>query len=97
MNQRTKDLVSNGLYRFSSMVSYKRSVFLLGHMRCGSTALTNVLCANPRMCDYEECHVVYNKKSKTSNALREEVGRSSLLDEAEAIYIELVCGFSEAC
>jgi hypothetical protein len=49
------------------------------------------------MCDYEECHVVYNKKSKTSNALREKVGRWSLLDEAEAIYIELVCGFSEPC
>lgn len=62
MNPRAKDFASRGLYRLSNKVSYKRTVFLLGHMRCGSTALTNVLCANPHMRGYGECHVVYDQK-----------------------------------
>ena len=34
-----------------------RALFLLGHMRCGSTALANVLCAHPEISGYGESHV----------------------------------------
>ena len=36
---------------------HARSVYLLGHMRCGSTALANVLCAHPQISGYGESHV----------------------------------------
>lgn len=34
-----------------------RALFLLGHMRCGSTALANALCAHPQISGYGESHV----------------------------------------
>lgn len=34
-----------------------QGVYLLGHMRCGSTALANVICAHPDVSGYGESHV----------------------------------------
>lgn len=36
---------------------HDRCVLLLGHMRCGSTALANVLCAHPAISGYGESHI----------------------------------------
>ncbi len=38
---------------------YDRALFLLGHMRCGSTALSHVLCAHPTISGYGEAHIRY--------------------------------------
>ena len=38
---------------------YERALFLLGHMRCGSTALSHVLCAHPAISGYGEAHIRY--------------------------------------
>lgn len=40
--------------------SFSRTLFVLGHMRCGSTALANVLCAHPAISGYGETHVAYD-------------------------------------
>ena len=42
---------------------FERCLFLVGHMRCGSTALANVLCAHPRISGYGETHVRYDRPS----------------------------------
>jgi hypothetical protein len=39
---------------------YGRSLFVLGHMRCGSTALSNVLCSRPEISGYGEAHITYD-------------------------------------
>jgi hypothetical protein len=38
---------------------YDRAIFILAHMRCGSTALSNVLCSRPDVSGYGEAHVRY--------------------------------------
>ncbi|MEM6938710.1 MAG: sulfotransferase [Pseudomonadota bacterium] len=38
---------------------YHRCIFVLGHMRAGSTALTNVLAAHPQISGCGEAHVAY--------------------------------------
>jgi len=43
--------------------SWDRAVFLFGHMRCGSTALSNVLCSRPEISGYGEAHVAYADRS----------------------------------
>lgn len=43
--------------------SWDRAVFLFGHMRCGSTALSNILCSRPEISGYGEAHVAYADRS----------------------------------
>ncbi|QEW17878.1 hypothetical protein LA6_000032 [Marinibacterium anthonyi] len=38
---------------------FERSVFILAHMRCGSTALSNILCSRPEISGYGEAHIAY--------------------------------------
>lgn len=39
---------------------YRNCVFILAHMRCGSTALSNVLCSRPDVSGYGEAHVCHD-------------------------------------
>ncbi|MBY6005203.1 sulfotransferase [Salipiger bermudensis] len=41
---------------------YDRCIFILAHMRCGSTALSNILCTRPDVSGYGEAHVRYDGK-----------------------------------
>ncbi|HQU68856.1 MAG TPA: sulfotransferase [Albidovulum sp.] len=38
---------------------FESTIFMLAHMRCGSTALANVICGHPEICGYGEAQVVY--------------------------------------
>lgn len=38
---------------------FEQSIFLLGHMRCGSTALSKVICNHPQVSGYGEAHIAY--------------------------------------
>lgn len=48
------------LSRTSARYSYRNCIFLLAHMRCGSTALSNVLCSRADVSGYGETHVRYD-------------------------------------
>lgn len=41
-------------------LSYDKCIFVLAHMRCGSTALSNILCSRPKISGYGETHVKYD-------------------------------------
>ncbi|CDO35057.1 sulfotransferase [Novosphingobium sp. KN65.2] len=45
------------LSRTSDLFSYRNCVFVLAHMRCGSTALSNILCSRDDISGYGEAHV----------------------------------------
>lgn len=42
---------------------FDQSIFLLGHMRCGSTALSKVICNHPQVSGYGEAHIAYASQS----------------------------------
>ena len=42
---------------------FDRAVFILGHMRCGSTALSHVLCGHPSVSGYGEAHIRYDDQT----------------------------------
>ncbi|EHJ61754.1 sulfotransferase family protein [Novosphingobium pentaromativorans] len=48
------------LSRTSDLYSYRNCVFILAHMRCGSTALSNILCSREDISGYGEAHVRYD-------------------------------------
>jgi hypothetical protein len=39
---------------------FRRALFIFGHMRCGSTALSNILCSRPDISGYGEAHITYD-------------------------------------
>lgn len=41
-------------------LAFDNCIFLLAHMRCGSTALSNILCSRAEISGYGEAHVRYN-------------------------------------
>lgn len=47
----------------SPQCRYDRAIFILAHMRCGSTALSNILCSRPDVSGYGEAHVRYDDES----------------------------------
>lgn len=48
------------LSRTNRRYSYRNCIFILAHMRCGSTALSNVLCSHPDVSGYGEAHIRYD-------------------------------------
>jgi len=44
----------------SARYNYRNAVFILAHMRCGSTALSNILCSRGDISGYGEAHIRYD-------------------------------------
>lgn len=53
---------------------HDRCVLLLGHMRCGSTALANVLCAHPAISGYGESHIEHGAPSAPGRLVLNQIG-----------------------
>lgn len=61
MNATTLKQLAGGVVGLTSpQCRFDRSVFILGHMRCGSTALSHVLCGHPAVSGYGEAHIRYD-------------------------------------
>tara|TARA_X000000950_G_scaffold219456_1_gene264290 strand:+ start:5686 stop:6456 length:771 start_codon:yes stop_codon:yes gene_type:complete len=67
MYQVTKYNLAKIAFQIFPQLRFERTTFLLGHMRCGSSVLSNVLMANKLISGYGETHVSY--KTKYSPAL----------------------------
>ncbi|GIV57686.1 MAG: hypothetical protein KatS3mg042_0599 [Rhodothermaceae bacterium] len=49
-----------GWYEWHDHFSQRNNfIFVLGHMRCGSSLLTHILCSHPEVCGYGETHCHY--------------------------------------
>lgn len=59
--------VKSGMGKLVSAVSpqadFTRALFILGHMRCGSTALSHILCSRADVSGYGEAHIDYAQTS----------------------------------
>jgi hypothetical protein len=64
MNSAPRELIKHSagwlLAHSSSQYNYRNAVFLLAHMRCGSTALSNILCSRADISGYGETHIRYD-------------------------------------
>ncbi|CUH78755.1 hypothetical protein TRM7557_02030 [Tritonibacter multivorans] len=60
---------SKHLARVLPQARYKRSIFVLSHMRAATTALTNVLCSHPAISGYGEAHVNYDSPASSGQLL----------------------------
>jgi hypothetical protein len=74
----------------SPQASFERCLFLIGHMRCGSTALANVLCAHPRISGYGETHVRYDRPSAPGALLLNQLRRGRWKPRAAHLFDKLL-------
>lgn len=58
-----KQMLGGVVASVSPQCRYRDCIFIIGHMRCGSTALSNVLCSRPEVSGYGEAHVAYGDRS----------------------------------
>lgn len=59
MKEQFKSLAGAAVARALPQCRFEQAVFLLGHMRCGSTALSAILCSRPDVSGYGEAHIAY--------------------------------------
>lgn len=59
-----KDTVGTAIFHATPRCRYENSVFILAHMRCGSTALSNIFCSRDDISGYGESHTDYSKRAR---------------------------------
>jgi hypothetical protein len=57
---RAKKAVGKFVAALDPQCRFERALLLLGHMRCGSTALANIICSRPDYSGYGEGHIEYS-------------------------------------
>lgn len=61
--ERMKLAVGGAMAGANPQCRFDRAVFVIGHMRCGSTALSNILVDRPDISGYGEAHVAYGSRA----------------------------------
>lgn len=55
---------------------FDKAMFILGHMRCGSTALSHILCSHDYISGYGEAHIHYKNRSALGLLILNQIKRS---------------------
>ncbi len=82
--------LAGGLVTLAPAYRYDRCIFLIGHMRCGSTALANVLCAHPSISGYGESHVRYDGRAAPGVLLLNQIRRQRWKPTARFLFDKLL-------
>ncbi|WP_083191482.1 sulfotransferase family protein [Salipiger sp. CCB-MM3] len=60
MKKYLKTISGRGAAKFLPQCRYRNCILILAHMRCGSTALSNILCSRAEVRGYGEAHIRYD-------------------------------------
>lgn len=69
---------------------YRTSLFLIGHMRCGSTALSAILCSRPDMSGYGEAHIAYSGRSALGVLAINQMRRRAWSPKADGLFDKIL-------
>lgn len=62
MREHLKSAIGRTTATLMPQCQYRNCIFILAHMRCGSTALSNILCSRPDVNGYGEAHIRYKSR-----------------------------------
>jgi len=85
-----KHFLSTGIVALMPQCDYARCVFLIGHMRCGSTALSNVLCSRPDISGYGETHVPYKDNAGPGTLVLNQIRQKIWKPQAKHLFDKLL-------
>lgn len=69
---------------------YRNAIFILAHMRCGSTALSNVLCSRPEVSGYGEAHVQYRDTAALGQLVLNQMRRGAWKPRADYLFDKIL-------
>lgn len=69
---------------------FDRSIFIMGHMRCGSTALSNILCSHPQISGYGEAHIRYKSRSELGLLVLNQIKRKSYRNNSTYLFDKIL-------
>lgn len=66
--------------------SFESTIFVLGHMRCGSTALSQILCQHPTVSGYGEAHIRYDGRAALGTLALNQMRRGVFRRQAPRLF-----------
>lgn len=85
-----KGLAGRGMAAVNPQCRFERTIFILAHMRCGSTALSNVLCSRPDVSGYGEAHVRYRSEESLGRLVVNQALRGGWKPRAAYLFDKLL-------
>lgn len=73
-----------------SRCRYDQALFVLGHMRCGSTVLSHILCDHPAVSGYGEAHIRYDGRSALGTLVLNQLRRGALKNSARHLFDKIL-------
>lgn len=70
--------------------NFDRTVFILGHMRCGSTALSHILCSHPEISGYGEAHIRYDGNPALGLLVLNQLRRGAYRADAHKLFDKIL-------
>jgi Sulfotransferase family len=85
-----KQIASIATSLTNSKCNFDRSLFILGHMRCGSTALSHILCSHPQISGYGEAHIRYERKAALGLLVFNQLRRNAYRKDAYSLFDKIL-------
>ncbi len=85
-----KSLLGDGIVAVAPQCDFTRCVFIIGHMRCGSTALSNILVSRPEFSGYGEAHIRYDSRAALGVLLLNQWRRGSWQRRAPRLFDKIL-------
>lgn len=85
-----KSTLASAISASSSQCHYQRSIFILAHMRCGSTALSNILCSRDDVSGYGEAHVAYRRSRDVGRLVLNQLLRRTWRPRARYLFDKIL-------
>ncbi|MEP2639969.1 sulfotransferase family protein [Roseobacter sp.] len=81
-----KTLAAGTVARAVPQCRFDRCLFVLAHMRCGSTALSNILCSRPDISGYGEAHIRYGAPNALGGLVVNQARRGGWSPRADYLF-----------
>ena len=85
-----KPLAGQLVSHIAPQCRFHRVIFVLGHMRCGSTALANILCSRADISGYGETHIRYDHRRALGTLAINQLRRKAWRPRAKYLFDKIL-------
>ena len=85
-----KDCLGFAVSNINGQCEFSKSIFVIAHMRCGSTALSNVLTNHPSISGFGEAHIEYGSRSKLGNLVIRQIKEKSWKHKSDYLFDKIL-------
>lgn len=87
---RAKQILGSATAAISPQARFENCIFMIGHMRCGTTALSNILCSRPEVSGYGEAHVNYGSAAAPGVLILNQIRRRAWKPAATHLFDKIL-------